>query len=194
MSFIKRNSCIIFLIITILATFFTILYTMRYDIFDAHDWAYPFGRNFLEPEHGRLFATYTNYVLSEVLPEYLNIHPSDFQTIFINPLKAFFSVTIFIFFAFAVFLFSEKKNKICNPAFILTFILVFLTLFNDEIDTWEVRYFLFQENTVFWEYPMSLILYAPFWLIYTYFYVKNTPPPGKHNYPCLLGFSYGDKR
>lgn len=169
----------ILIFITILISFFIITYTLRYDVLTDHDLAYPFGRKFLEPEHGRYIATYTNFLLTDVLPEYLNFHPNDFQIAFINPLKAFCTVLIFIFLSCTPFIFSFSKNKanISNPAFILCYILIFVSIYNSLYSVWSADFFNITENTVFWEYPMSLFLYISFWSLIAYYYIKNTPPP-----------------
>lgn len=177
----------------ILASFAAILWLFKDDILLDHDLAYAFGRKFFFPEHGRYIATFINHILTENLPEVLNIHPNDFQTIFINPLKAVFTICIFLFFSYSLFIFSENRKPFFSLSFILTYIVIFLFLFNGNflffLGNEYQAYFSFMENTVFWEYPMTFFMYIPFLLVLIYFYTRKIHIP-PNLYICLIIVSF----
>lgn len=175
--FCKNNISKTLLGIVFLLSFVSILLVFQEDILVDHDLAYAFGRKFFFPEHGRYIATFTNHILTENLPEIFNIHPNDFQPIFINPLKAFFAIVIFTFFTGSFFIFRQKQKPIVTIAFVLTYSLIFLSIFNANFALWlgneYQAFFNYMENTVFWEYPMTFFIYIPFWSIFIYFETKG---------------------
>lgn len=176
-------------ILVISLSLFTIMFCTYYDILTDHDLVFSYGRTFLNPEHGRYLATFINNVLTERLPEIFNIHPNDFQLFVINPVKAFLIIISCLYIANAAFLFKNKdvlKLQTYNPAFIVTYILIFLLLFNNNFffNTGRAYYSVF-ENTVFFEYPMSIFVYVFVLSIFLYLFVKQEKL-NKLNYILLL--------
>lgn len=179
----------IFFVSAIIFSIFTIIFCIFYDVLTAHDLVFSYGRTFFEPEHGRYLATFTNNVLTERLPEILNIHPNDFQLIVINPIKAVLIIISCLYIANAAFLFKKDnvlKLPASNFAFTFTYILIFLLLFNDNFFfNYDSSYYSVFENTVFFEYPMSIFVYVFVLSICLYLFVKREQL-SKTNYIILL--------
>lgn len=164
-----------FLALTIILAFLGIIFLTKYDILIRHDLVFSYGREFLEPEHGRFIATFFNNFFTEILPEYFNIHPNDFKPLIVSPIKAILAIMICLFISFSAFIFTQKKDKtpqiISNPSFTFVFILTFLSLFNNVFFfKEEFSYLSIQETTVFLEYPCSLLVFIPFISYIAYFY------------------------
>jgi len=184
---------IIWLILFILAISFsmwTVTYCLQYDVLTIHDLAYPYGRKFLEPDHGRYLAYFTSNVLVEILPEIFNIHPNDFSPKFISVIKGFIVILSCLIITNACFLFTKEKDKtvfkvpIFNPVFTLLYMLIFLALFNDNFffndnSNMGLNYFAVFENIIFFEYPSSIILYTVVISIFGYYFINNKIPDNR---------------
>ena len=176
-------------IIVIILSMFVILFCTAFDVLTDHDLVFSYGRTFLHPEHGRYLATFTNNILTERLPEIFNIHPNDFQIIVINPIKAVLIIISCLYIANAAFLFKNEnilKPQTYNSAYIFTYILIFLLLFNHNFFfNSDRKYYSIFENTVFFEYPMSIFLYVVVLGICLYLFIKREKL-NKANYIILL--------
>ena len=156
-----------------------------------NDFFSPYGRTFFEPEHGRYIASYLNHILTEVLPEIFNIHPMDFQNIFVSPLKILVIILCFLCLSNTAFLFSKDNNTLLKPpvsniAFTAVYAVIFLILFNDNYFFSNTRvYFNIFQNTVFWEYSASIWLYVLFSGIIGFYFVKKESF-SNFNYAVLL--------
>ena len=194
-----KNLKILWLILFILAISFsmwTVTYCLQYDVLTIHDLAYPYGRKFLEPDHGRYLAYFTSNLLVEKLPEIFNIHPNDFSPKYISIVKGFIIILICLIITNACFLFTKEKDKnifkfpICNPAFTILYMLIFLALFNDNFFFNTklgigLHYFAVFENIIFFEYPSSIVLYTAVMSILGYYFI-NDKIPDKKTYSIFL--------
>ena len=72
----------ILLFLIILISFVNILFFMRFDILTEHDLGYLYNRDFFNPEHGRYLATFLGSLVTERIPNLLNMHTNDFQPIY----------------------------------------------------------------------------------------------------------------
>ena len=182
-------------IIIVLISIAVICYCLEYFVLIYHDLKIPYDRNFFNPEHGRYFGTYASYIFTDVLPTLFKIHPNDFQLTVVNPVKAVLTVFSFIIIADGAFLFSKKKYSVINipfsnPAFILTYVVVFLALFNENFFSGAMEYyFMCFENEVFFEYAMTIWVYVVFTNIVLFALVKNNIPQGR-DYTVLLVFAF----
>lgn len=170
----KKFLNIFLFVFLVLCCFLIIIYSQKYDVLTDHDLVFSYGRDFLFPEHGRYIATYMNNLLTEILPEYLNIHPNDFQQIFVIPLKAVCTILLCILLANSAFIFSKRKSFLenFNPAIIVVYSTIFLSLYNENfISHDEYKFLHIFENTVFLEYIMSIPIFVLFFSIFTYLYI-----------------------
>ncbi len=171
-----RFFCLILLFFAMYFSFAAVSNLLKYDILTLHDTIFSYGRTFLNPEHGRFIATYFNNLTTEVIPELLNIHPNDFQQIAIVPFKAVCVIVMCLLITNAAFIFSKRK---LNLAFVCLYLLVFLLLFNNFFFFNHYGYCDVVENTSFYEYPLSLLLFMPFFSIIAYYFVNKIFPPIK---------------
>ena len=174
---------IILFITAIIFSMFTVMYCLQYDVLNNHDMVFVYGRRFLDPEHGRYLSTFTSHILIEVLPEIFNIHPNDFSTSFIASIKGILIIISCLVIANTAFLFSKDNNKnilkfpVQNPCFTVVYMLIFLLLFNNNFFLNENRaYFAAFESIVFFEYPMSIVLYAAVMSIFGYYFINSKIP------------------
>ncbi len=173
-------------------SFLSILYLTQYDVLIRHDLVFSYGRTFLEPEHGRYLATFFNNLFTEIIPEYLNIHPNDFKPLFVSPLKAFLTVIICLFISFSMFIFKKEmlSKTIFSYAYTITFAITFLFIFNNNFFLKsQHEYFAISETTVFFEYPCSLLVFIPFMNLIAYHYA-NKILPNKFNFTILYILSF----
>lgn len=135
-----------------------------------HDFGVLYGRNFLNPEHGRYIATCFGHFLVEQLPVYLNIHVSDLNVSVFLWVKIFISTIVFLLVSFGFILFSDK-NRSDIWIWLLCYNFSFFILYNN-------RFFFFSifELTVFLEYIAGLIPYLIFLCGVYYFYSKEKIP------------------
>ena len=171
---------IICFVVLILLSLFNIFYFMRYDILTEHDLCYVFYRVFLEPEHGRYLATFLGNIFTQRIPEFLNIHINDFQPVGTTSIKAFFVIITCILISNSGFLFNKKNFlNIFNAAFLFVYSLVFLLLFNCFFfyeERYMEIYFNILENTVFFEYPLSILFYVILMSSLVYYGYNKKPP------------------
>ena len=159
--------CLLFVLIL---SFYVVFITNRYNVLIGHDAGVFCNRTFLTPEHGRYISTFVTNLFVERLPLYFNIHPNDFQQSFAAPFKAILTIILCLLLTASAFVFSKKKFNPINPAFILIYILMFLSVFNNNyVCQYDMSYLRIAENTVFFEYPMSLLSYIPFLSFIAYF-------------------------
>lgn len=170
----------IILFFVLICSFLFVTNFLKYDILTEHDMVFSFGRNFFDPEHGRYVATFLNNLFSEIIPEYLNIHPNDFQPLFVAPFKGILTILFLLLMTNSLFVFSKKKYYMFSCEFILTYVLMFLILFNKHNE-----YLYIRENAVFFEYPMSFLVYIPLWSYIVYYFV-NKKFPDNLNYSIIL--------
>ncbi len=143
-------------------SFLLIIYTLQYNILIDHDFNQPYGRSFFHPEHGRYIATYINNVLTEKIPYWFNIHPNIVVKYLVNPIKAFIIIFFCLIFSNTFFIAQKDKKSpfsfdFGNIAFILTYVVIFLSVFNCSFFfNVEWSYFMTQQSTKFWEYAFSL--------------------------------------
>ena len=184
----------VFFIVLILS-FLLILYCFHYNIIVGHDLIYGYGRTFFNPEHGRYVATFINSIFSEHLPYILNIHPNDFQLMVTVPVKAIVIILFCLVFANSFFVFSKKENEILkfdfgNIAFLLTYLVSFLVIFNNTYFFFGIHsFFAATQNTVFWEYSCSLFYYVILFNLISY-HIVNKKFPNKKNYIFILIFAF----
>lgn len=178
-----------FIFILVVFAFITILFLQKYNVFIMHDYSdISHNRNFFNPQYGRYLATYINNIITDRMPDFFNIHPNDFNPAVMVPIKAVFIILMCFLYTHVGFIFSKKSfwDKLCNPAFSVFFLLIFLTLFNENYLFVGRRIYLCTfENTVFFEYPMSLLFFIPLISYLCYYYVNKTIPT-KANYLILL--------
>ena len=184
---------ILFFLLVIILSFFCVVYFTKYDVLIGHDLVFSYGRTFLEPEHGRYIATFTNSLLTEVIPEYLNIHPNDFKPAFVSPFKGILLILICLLISFSTFIFSKKRTIfqiIFSPANTIIFLLVFLATFNNFFFfSNSYPYFAINESTVFFEYPCSFLVFIPFISLLAYYY-SNHINPNKNTFYILYFLAF----
>ena len=177
--------------IVILFSFVCVIYMLQYSVLIQHDNNIIFNRTFFEPEHGRFFSTFVSSLFAQRLPEFFKIHPCDFR-IYASIFKAFCVVLLCVLFSFSAFVFSKKKiNEIFfSPSFIIIYLTVFLCLFNGNFYFADYfnRYLNVLENMVFFEYPMSMLTYIPFFCI-IFYSVINKKMDHKH-FICLIPLTF----
>ncbi len=165
---------ILLFFILIIFSYICIYNVLQYDILTKDDLVFSYGREFLNPEHGRYLANYTTSLLTEIIPEYINIHPNDLQPTLMAFIKGSLIILQCLIIANTAFLFSEKKFKFYNPAYIATYVVVFLCLFNIfYFFNNENPYFGIFENMVFFEYQMSIILYVILFSFIAYYFINE---------------------
>lgn len=167
----------ILLFLIILISFVNILFFMRFDILTEHDLGYLYNRDFFNPEHGRYLATFLGSLVTERIPNLLNMHTNDFQPIYSAGIKGIFVILMCIVIANSGFLFKkDNSQKFLNSAYISTYAIVYLLLFNCfffyENRQFEV-YFNILENTVFFEYPLSILWYTILISSLCYFWINK---------------------
>ncbi|MBQ2644749.1 hypothetical protein IJG14_04150 [bacterium] len=181
---------IIFIAVFIFSIYI-VCYLLQYDILTGHDYVLAYNRKFLEPEHGRYFATFFAQLFSYTLPKIFNIHPNDFQPIYTALVKGVLIAITCLFFTNVFFLFSKNENNllkppIYNPFFTISYITIFLTLFNDNYLFFGMnKYFNCIENVIFFEYPMSTWIFIIFSSLLAYYFTKKQIP-SNINYIILL--------
>jgi len=118
-------------IAVVLLSLGAILFVTRFDILTRHDLVFAWGREFLSPEHGRFLATFTNNLLTEIIPETINIHPNDFKPYFISSIKGIGIISICLLMANSAFLFagfSTPKSPLKTHCLIFPKIRSFLNI------------------------------------------------------------------
>lgn len=167
----------ILLFLIILISFINILFFMRFDILTEHDLEYLYNRDFFNPEHGRYLATFLGSLVTEKIPDLLNMHTNDFQPIYSSGIKGIFIILMCLVIANSGFLFKkDNSQKFFNLAYISTYVILYLLLFNCfffyENRQFEV-YFNVLENTVFFEYPLSVLWYTILMSSLCYFWINK---------------------
>lgn len=189
----KKYFTFFVLFITILMTYFTVTYCIKFDVLLVDDLFYPFKRTFFNPEHGRYIATFINNLFTDRLAFFFNMHPNEFNTTVTIHFKAILIVILCLLFSNLFFIFKKEDDKksnilnfqFSNPAYILAYIFTFLFLFNQpQIYDCTLLDLAFT-NTIFFEYPMSLLPCTIFFAIFTPYFIKNFMPD-KNNYILLL--------
>lgn len=151
-----------------------ISFVLEYSILNLHDYFIPHVRHFADPQRGRLLASFLNALFVTDIPYFFDIHPNDVNVEITRYAKALFIILITLVYTQSAFLFSKKKFDLLNPAFVFLYLFLFLTVFNHNYIFDNLReFFCTTENTVFWEYPASMLQYALFWSIFGYFFVKD---------------------
>ncbi len=184
-----------FFFLILLLSFLLVLYCFHYNNIVGHDLIYGYGRTFFNPEHGRYIATFINSTFTEHLPYIFNIHPNNFQTIVIVPIKAIVIILFCLVFANSFFIFSKKENEILkfdfeNIAFLVVYILSFLVMFNQTYFFYGIHsFFAATQNTIFWEYSCSLFYYIILFNLIGY-HIVNKKFPNKKNYILILLFTF----
>ena len=177
------------LFVVLLISFINILFFMRFDILTEHDLGYLFNREFLNPEHGRYLSTFLGNLVTEKLPNFFNIHINDFQPIYSTSIKGLFIILICMAITNSAFLATKEKiSKFFNLSYILIYGTIYLLLFNCffffENREFEI-YFNVLENTVFFEYPLSILWYTILISSLCYFWI-NKCDISRYKYLLLL--------
>ena len=177
----------------ILLSFLLILYVFQYNVLLHHDlWYDSYGMPFLRPDHGRYIATCINNILTDIIPSILNLHPNTFVKFVINPIKASLIILFCLVFANSFFIFTKEEKDILkfdfgNISFLLTYLITFFAIFNNE------TYLYLSQNTLFWGNFCCLFYYIIFLNLLAY-YLSNfknyTISINKKNYIILLIFAF----
>ena len=188
---ISNIICCFLFFICLLFSFNIVMILLGSSVLIQHDQTIAFDRVFMEPEHGRYVSTFITSLLVEKIPNFFSIHPNDFSCTYSAFFKSIctmifcylFSVSLFIFYKDGeddcnilerLNIFSTKKGSFLKITFCLVYLLVFLSLFNDNyFFSSFAKYINSLENMVFFEYPMSMLLYIPFYSILLFYIVKN---------------------
>lgn len=148
--------CITIFGIVICLCFSLICYTLEYNTLIHHDQIYNAG--FLEAQQGRYLSTFISTLLNYRAPFFFNIHPNDFQPVYTTPVIAFVVCLIVFLFTNTLFLFNKSKNIFLKIEFIISYLILFLLIYNNYI----APYIFIHETTIFFEYPFSIIFYVLF--------------------------------
>ncbi len=162
---------LLFQVLIFLIPIFVIYTQFSNTLMERHDLFLLYGRNFLNPEHGRYIATWFGNFLIEQLPVILNIHVSDLNVSVILGVKIFVSITIFSLVSYGFLLFFDKKSKKDIWVWLLGYIASFLLLFNHNSN-----FLWFPEITAFLEYIAALIPFLIFLSGIIYFFTKEKVP------------------
>ena len=155
-------------------SFFVITYFLKYSVLSFHDYWLFHNRPFFSGQHGRYISTIVLNLLLQKIPDMLNMHPQDCNATINAYFKAFLIIVTIICYTFSCFLFNIKNSIKINFAHIILYLTLFLILFNNNYIFNNNRIYMCSfENAVFFEYPMSMLIYIPFWAIFTYIYVNN---------------------
>ncbi len=148
-----------------------IYYLFAYAPLEGHDFWILYGRNFLNPEHGRYIATWFGNFLMERLPVLFNIHVSDFNLSLFIWVKIFICITIFSIVSYGFLLFFDKKSKKDIWIWLFGYIASFFILFNRGF-----YFFWFKELTIVLEYIAAMIPFLIFVSGIIYFFTKEKIP------------------
>lgn len=158
----------------LLFSLFVAAFVLQYGILNLHDYFIPHVRHFADPQRGRFLASFLNALFVVNIPGFFGLHPNDANIMITRYAKAFFIILITLIYTQSAFLFSKKKFDCLNPTFVVLYLFLFLSVFNQNyIFTGLREFFCTEENTVFWEYPASLLQYTLFWSIFGYFFVND---------------------
>lgn len=148
-----------------------IYYTNSVLPMSGHEFRIPFGREFLNPEHGRYIATAFGNTVFEQLPRILNIHVLDFRASGILFSVIILSISIFSIIGYGFLLFFEKTDNHKHWLWLLCYIVTFLIFFNHNF-----RYLYHADLVIFFEYTSSLIPYLTSLSIVFWIFSKQKIP------------------
>lgn len=155
-------------------SFFVIAYFLKDNTLSYHDYWLFHNRSFFSGQHGRYVSTIVLNILLQRIPDLLHLHPQDCNSTINVYFKAFLIVITIMAYTFSCFIFNLKNSIKINFAHIILYSTLFLILFNNNYIFHHNRLYMCSfENAVFFEYPMSMLIYIPFWAIFTYLYVNN---------------------
>lgn len=166
----------IFLSIVILLSVFIVVYCMQYVTQVRNSFVIPYLKSFLTPEHGRWIASFLANFLIEKLPCLLKLHYNDLFLYIILFVSVPINLSVLLLISKSFFAFElKKKNYIL---FSVTYFLLFLLFFNQNIDGY--NFMGFEETVELLEYNFPLIFYLLFCLFFIKYFIKEKVPDKKN--------------
>ncbi len=169
--------------IVIIMSFIIIMSLLKYSHLRNHDFALFYNRPLFDGQHGRFVSVIVSNLMVQKIPDYLNLHPEHIHVTITSFLKSCLVILCTLLYTVSCYIFSKKKLYIINFSHILLYSTLFLILFNDNYIFNNTRVYMCTfENAVFFEYPMSMLVYIPFWLLFTILFVNEK----KDKYPVYI--------
>ncbi len=123
----------IFFILVILFSVFIVGFCIQYTVQVRNSFGIPYGKTFLNPEHGRYIASFLVNLFIEKIPYITKIHFNDlliYLNLFVlTPIN----ITILLLVTTSFYFFQNKKQK-SFVLFALSYFLLFLLFFNVNIE------------------------------------------------------------
>lgn len=149
---------------------------MQYATQVRNSFAIPYLKTFLTPEHGRYIASSLTNFLIEKLPCLLKLHYNDLFLYVILFVSVPINLSVLLLISKSFFAFElKKKNYIL---FTVTYFILFLLLFNKNIDGYS--FMGFEETVELLEYNFPLIFYLLFCLFFIKYFIKERVPDKKN--------------